>query len=120
MDLVLPPASKASTIPVSFNFCSFSTPKNGSGAKIGASSKSCSLVDDGPDGSGVILLESEPLLPLFEGVFSGLALSSTSRIGSLAYLMIGYPYLAQPWNRPASALMVVKLETLFVQVLPQF
>jgi len=80
-DLVLPPASKASTVPVSFNFRSFSTPKNGSGAKIGASSKSCSLVDDGPDGSGVILLESEPLLPLFEGVFSGLALSSTCRIG---------------------------------------
>ncbi|KAH8479644.1 hypothetical protein H0E87_031517 [Populus deltoides] len=80
-DLVLPPASKASTVPVSFNFRSFSTPKNGSGAKIGASSKSCSLVDDGPDGSGVVLLESEPLLPLFEGVFSGLALSSTCRIG---------------------------------------
>ena len=78
--LVLPPASKASTVPVSFNFRSFSTPKNGSGAKIGASSKTCSLVDDSLDGS-VVLLESKSLLPLFEGVFSGLALSSICRFG---------------------------------------
>ncbi|KAJ6941002.1 hypothetical protein NC651_006953 [Populus alba x Populus x berolinensis] len=51
-DIVLPPSYQATTVPGS------STPKNGSGAEIGASSKSCSLVDDG---SGIVLLESEVL-----------------------------------------------------------
>uniref|UniRef100_A0A6M2ENJ7 Uncharacterized protein n=1 Tax=Populus davidiana TaxID=266767 RepID=A0A6M2ENJ7_9ROSI len=50
-DLLLPPY-QATTVPGS------STSKHGSGAEIGASSQSCSLVDDG---SGIVLLESEVL-----------------------------------------------------------
>ncbi|KAJ6912008.1 hypothetical protein NC652_022326 [Populus alba x Populus x berolinensis] len=79
--LVLPPNYKESTVPVSFNFRSFSTPKDGFRAKNVASSKSCSLIDGGPNGSGVVLLKSELLPPLFEGVFSGSAWSSTCIIG---------------------------------------
>jgi hypothetical protein len=56
-NLVSPPAYQASTLPIYFNLRSFSTPKNGSGAEIWSSLKMCSLVDDGPDGSGVVLLE---------------------------------------------------------------
>jgi len=129
-NLVLPPAYQASTLPISFNLRSFSTPKNGSGAEIWSSPKTCSLVDDGPDGSGVVLLEGEMLLPLFEGVFSSFLLAES---GSLAYLKTGWPNLAQSWNRPAfaligsvdplvllsSVLMLVILEALLVQVLPQ-
>ncbi|KAJ6976364.1 hypothetical protein NC653_028477 [Populus alba x Populus x berolinensis] len=51
MDLLLPPYH-ATIVPGS------STSKHGSGAEIGASSQSCSLVDDG---SGIVLLESEVL-----------------------------------------------------------
>uniref|UniRef100_B9I162 Uncharacterized protein n=1 Tax=Populus trichocarpa TaxID=3694 RepID=B9I162_POPTR len=68
IDLVLPPANQASTIPDSSNLNPFPTPRDRSGAGIVSPS---SLVDDGLDGSDVDSLEGEESL-------SGVALENSS------------------------------------------